>query len=150
MCTDKKETFFCMHYVLIGNYNLNLSNICSRWICSKENYEQKISGGTTPTPNDSGFDSFGNFWLCDSGFDSHFKLANPESHGSGCNSQIIPNNIMSYSLILLRFRCLLCSAGKITDFRDQVGFDSSPYFLGSHSDSGFARLRQEPFGSRTL
>jgi hypothetical protein len=42
------------------------------------------------------------------------------------------------------------SAGKITDFRDQVGFDSSPYFLGSRSDSGFVRLRQEPFGSRTL
>jgi hypothetical protein len=45
---------------------------------------------------------------------------------------------------------LFTSAGKITDFRDQVGFDSLPYFLGSRSDSGFVRLRQEPFGSRTL
>ncbi len=54
------------------------------------------SGGTTPTPNDSGFDSFGNFWPCDSGFDSHFKLANPESHGSGCNSQI---NSKKYELL---------------------------------------------------
>jgi hypothetical protein len=43
----------------------------------------------------------------------------------------------------------LTSAGKILDFRDQVGFDSSAYFLGSRTESGFVRLRPDQFGSRT-
>jgi hypothetical protein len=49
----------------------------------------------------------------------------------------------------LVLKCSCSSAGKIPDFRDQVGFDSSPFFLGSRGDSGFVRLRPEPFGSRT-
>jgi hypothetical protein len=47
------------------------------------------SRGTDPTPNESGFGSFGHFGHCKSGFGSQFKLTNPDLHGSGSDSQKI-------------------------------------------------------------
>jgi hypothetical protein len=64
------------------------------------------SGGTDPTPNESGFGSFGHFGLDESGFGSQFKKPNPDSPGSGSNSHLKSRKYQEGYINLVLYHCL--------------------------------------------